>query len=354
MPPCILIVDDQKEVSRLLKSALETIEHGLDVMEAPSGEEAILESSRRKIDLLVADFRLPGITGVELTKKMQARNPAMKVILITGVTDPKIREDIARAGADAYFIKPVPMADFLDAVERTLGLVRTILPSSPAVLKEEERKGLADMLAGLRKQMNAQAVVLLNDRGHIKVQAGDLPESNMEVSLISALMAIHSAAHKVSSLVGHNPTGNIHIFRAETTDMIFAPVGPLHAMLVTGRNIGAPEKWAANFKAMSDLLVEVLKVLEKMGVTGSLPTEAVDEYEAKQASAEKTAGETQTVEFPGEFEELLKQASKPSKKKTDADEFWDQAVEKGATFVLKDTLSFDEASKLGLTPDHNE
>jgi DNA-binding response OmpR family regulator len=350
MPPCILIVDDQREVSRLLKSALETIEHGLDVVEAPSGEEAILESSRRKIDLLVADFRLPGITGVELTKKMQARNPAMKVILITGVTDPKVREDIAKAGADAYFTKPVPMADFLDAVERTLGLVRTILPSSPAVLKDEERKGLADMLAGLRKQMSAQAVVLLNDRGHIKVQAGDLPESNMEVSLISALMAIHGAARKVSGLVGHNPTGNIHIFRSEATDMLFAPVGPSHAMLVTGRNIGAPEKWAANFKAMSALLAEVLKVLEKMGVTGSLPAETVDDYEARQAPAD-AAAETQTVEFPGEFEELLKQASK---KKTDADAFWDQAVEKGASFVLKDTLSFDEASKLGLAPDQAE
>ena len=139
--------------------------------------------------------------------------------------------------------------------------------------------------------MNAQAVVLLNDRGHIKVQAGDLPESNMEVSLISALMAIHSAAHKVSSLVGHNPAGNIHVFRSEATDMIFAPVGPQHAMLVAGRNIGAPEKWAANFKAMSELLAEILKVLEKMGVTGALSPETVDEYEARQAPAEKAAAE---------------------------------------------------------------
>jgi DNA-binding NarL/FixJ family response regulator len=350
MPPCILIVDDQREVSRLLRSALETIEHGLDVVEAPSGEEAILEASRRKIDLLVADFRLPGITGIELTKKMHTRNPAMKVILITGVTDPKIREDIARAGADAYFTKPVPMADFLDAVERTLGLVRTILPSSPTVLKEDERKGLADLLAGLRKQMNAQAVVLLNVHGHIKVQAGDLPESNMEVSLISALMAIHSAAHKVSSLVGHNASGNIHIFRSEATDMIFAPVGPVHALLMAGRNIGAPEKWAANFKAMSESLAEIHKVLENMGVTGPLSPEAVDEYETLQIPQEKAAVEAQAVEIQGDFDELLKQAAE--KPKTDADAFWDQAVEKGATFVLKDTLSFDEASKLGLAPDH--
>jgi len=347
MPPCILIVDDQKEVSRLLKSALETIEHGLDVVEAPSGEEAILESSRRKIDLLVADFRLPGITGVELTQKMQARNPAMKVILITGVTDPRIRADIAKAGADAYFTKPVPMADFLDAVERTLGLVRTILPSSPTE-QGEERKGLADLLAGLRKQMNAQAVALLNDRGHIKAQAGDLPESNMEVSLISALMAIHGAAKKVSSVVGHNPAGNLHVFRSETTDMIFAPVGPQHAILVAGRNIGVTEKLAANTKAMGESLVEIVKVLEKMGVTGGLSADVVTEHETRKVVKEPAA-ESQPVEVPGDFEELLKKASK--KQKTDADAFWDQAVEKGAAFVLKDTLSFDEASKLGLAPD---
>ena len=350
MPPCILIVDDQKEVSRLLKSALETIEHGLDVVEAPSGEEAILESSRRKIDLLVADFRLPGITGVELTKKMQARNPAMKVILITGVTDPKIRADIAKAGADAYFTKPVPMADFLDAVERTLGLVRTILPSSPAE-KVEERKGLADLLAGMRKQMNAQAVALLNDRGHIKAQAGDLPESNMEVSLISALMAIHGAAKKVSSVVGHNPAGNLHVFRSEATDMIFAPVGPQHAILVAGRNIGVTEKLAANTRAMGESLVEIVKVLEKMGVTGGLSVDVVNEHEIRQ-TVKEPAAEPQPVEVPGDFEELLKKASK--KQKTDADAFWDQAVEKGAAFVLKDTLSFDEASKLGLAPDQDD
>ena len=350
MPPCILIVDDQKEVSRLLRSALETIEHGLDVLEAPSGEEAILEASRRKIDLLVADFRLPGITGVELTQKMQARNPAMKVILITGVTDPKIRAEIAKAGADAYFTKPVPMADFLDAVERTLDLVRTILPSTPTE-KEEERKGLADLLAGLRKQMNAQAVALLNDRGHIKAQAGDLPESNMEVSLISALMAIHGAAKKVSGLVGHNPTGNIHVFRSETTDMIFSPVGPQHAMLISGRSIGAPDKWAANIKAMNGSLDDIVKVLEKMGVTGALSPEVVEEIETRKIPAEPAA-EAHPAEVPGDFEEMLKKASK--KQKTDPNAFWDQAVEKGAAFVLKDTLSFDEASKLGLAPKQND
>ena len=89
----VLIVDDQREVSRLLRSALETIEQGLDVTEAPSGEEAMLEASRSKIDLLIADYRLPGITGLELMKKIRARHPQAGVIIITGVTDPRARRN---------------------------------------------------------------------------------------------------------------------------------------------------------------------------------------------------------------------------------------------------------------------
>jgi two-component system response regulator (stage 0 sporulation protein F) len=89
----VLIVDDQKDVSRLLRSALETIEQGLEVSEAPSGEEAVLEATRVKVDLLIADFRLPGITGVELMKKIRTRNPEVKVIMVTGISEPKLLRD---------------------------------------------------------------------------------------------------------------------------------------------------------------------------------------------------------------------------------------------------------------------
>src|SRR5512140_19136 len=152
MPPFrILIVEDQREVSRLLRSALETLEHKMDVYEIPSGEEAILFSSRNPVDLLVSDFRLPGMSGIELMKKICKYHPEMKVILITGQTDPKVRKAVAEAGADAFFIKPVPMADFLDAVERHLGLVETILPPEPisAEVTEEKTRALPDQLSEL-------------------------------------------------------------------------------------------------------------------------------------------------------------------------------------------------------------
>ena len=90
--PSVLLVDDQRDIVRLLHSSLQTLGHELDIIDAPSGEEALLEASLRKIDLLVADYLLPGISGVELMRKIRARNPTLKVIFITGMTERKARD----------------------------------------------------------------------------------------------------------------------------------------------------------------------------------------------------------------------------------------------------------------------
>src|SRR5574338_1574652 len=126
--PSVLLVDDQRDIVRLLHSTLQTLGHELEIIDAPSGEEALLESSRKKIDLLVPDHLLPGISGVELMHKVRARTPELKVIVISGFHERRARNEMLNAGAVAIFDKPIPMADFLDAVERSLGLVRTIFP----------------------------------------------------------------------------------------------------------------------------------------------------------------------------------------------------------------------------------
>ena len=134
----VIIVDDHHDVRRMLHAWVKTLGPQYDVLAMPSGEEAILDASRQPVDLLIADFRLPGITGLELMAKIKRRYPDLKVILITGMSDPKIRRQVAEAGADAFFIKPVEMPDFLDAVERLLGTVETFLPPAP-ILEEKPR-----------------------------------------------------------------------------------------------------------------------------------------------------------------------------------------------------------------------
>ena len=163
----ILLVDDQRDILRLLHSTLDTLKLTKSkIFEAPSGEEALLLSTREKIDLLVTDYLLPGMNGVELMHKVRARHPEVKIILISGMTDRKMRDEMLNAGALAIFDKPIPLADFLDVVERGLGLVQTIFPTEMKNGREEERHSrLSDLLANFRQDIKADAVFLLNDRG---------------------------------------------------------------------------------------------------------------------------------------------------------------------------------------------
>jgi len=341
-PYRILIVEDQREVSRLLRTALETLDYKLTVAEIPSGVEAVLDSSRNKIDLLVADYRLPGMTGIELMRKVRKHHPKAKVILVTGQTDPRVRKEVAEAGADAFFIKPVPMADFLDAVERHLGLVETFLPPEPIAVDEEEvRRSLPDLLASLRQELEATAVLLLNDEGRVLARAGDLPDNSGEVSLLSSLLSIYSASQKISYHLGQKAASSWHVFDNGKYDLLFAPVGKRHAMLVMGKKLADESRLR---KAMAVFSASRDYIEKELG-------EAMVLEEAEKPVEEVAAPAAEAVEQSAkELEPLFKDAKKKLKS-TEVDAFWDQAAEGHKGPTQPDRLSYDQAKQLGLAPE---
>ncbi len=344
----ILLVDDQRDILRLLHSTLDTLKNSeIKVFESPSGEEALLESMRRKIDLLVADYKLPGMSGVELMHKVRARHPEVGVVLITGVTERKIREEILNAGALAVFDKPIPLADFLDVVERSLGLVQTIFPAEKAEGKTEERHArVSDLLANFRQDIGADAVFLLNDRGLVQARTGKLRDESMEVSLISTLMAIHSASLKVARHNHQETFDSYHIFEGGDHDLLFVPATPLYALLVAGKGIASRDRVLETVNALLAVRNQVEKSLKSMGVTGEL--NAV----AEPAAAPSAAPEKNVVVPPApEIEALLKDAAKKKTKVDNVDDFWDQAAEKhGRKPASAGVISLEEARKLGLVP----
>lgn len=337
--PCILLVDDQREVLRLLHSTLDTLAHDLEVFEAPSGEEALLEASRRKIDLLVADYRLPGITGVELMRKVRVKNPDVRVILITGMTDRNSREDILNAGAAAVFNKPISMTDFLDVVERLLGLERTILPDeNPPDVKRHQT--LSNLLANLRQDINAQSVFLLSDRGRVLARAGDLKDNSMEASLLSALMAIYSAGLKVSRFLHQVNLESYHVFSGGDQELLLIPVNTAYALLVSGNDLATSKKIIDTVAAMLAVRNEVEKALKSIGVAPIV----VDEED------EKTKfGEADIQSASDEFAMLLKSKKKISNEELEA--YWEAAAKnQGNVPTNPDVITYEQARKLGLAP----
>ncbi|MEW6030873.1 MAG: response regulator [Chloroflexota bacterium] len=338
--PTILLVDDQRDILRLLHSTLDTLGHKFQIFEAPSGEEALLEASRHKIDLLVSDYKLPGITGVELMHKIRARHKDVKVVLVTAVTDKRTRDDIRNAGAAAIFDKPIPLGDFLDVVERSLGLERTILPPEAS---ETRHATLSDLLAKFRKAIKAQAVYLLSDRGRVLERAGDLYDSSMEVSLLSAVMAIFSAGQKVSKFIHQDGPDHYHVFRGGDHDLLLIPVNSLYGLLVAGEKLTTRDHLLKVVEAALAARADIERALRSLGV----PTAA-----AEPSEVEKTVEISAAVNVPtADIENLLTQAKKKKIKPQDADAFWSEAVEKHGNPPLNpDEISYEQAKKLGLAP----
>jgi len=346
--PCILIVDDQKDIVRLLHSTLQTLGHALDIVDAPSGEEALLEASRRKVDLLISDYLLPGMSGVELMKKVKVRNPDMKVVFISGMTERKARDEMLNAGAVAVFDKPIPLADFLDAVERGLGLVQTIFPPESGKEVEEKRQTLSEVLVGFRQKIGADAVYLISERGRVLARAGDLYDSSMEVSLLSALMAIYATSVKVSRIIRQDSLDNYHVFRGGDHDLLLVPVDTSHALLLAGKDLAHNDRILRTVEGMLFVRGDVENILMSLGVAPVAETMEVDDAPVMEEEEPTVFQEFVEPEPEVDVDALF--AAKGDKVK-DLNAFWDDAVEKTGNIPTNpDVITFEQARKLGLDP----
>jgi hypothetical protein len=279
------------------------------------------------------------MTGIELMHKVHINHPRAKVILVTGQTDPRIRREVAEAGADAFFIKPVPMADFLDAVERHLGLVETLLPPEPISTDDTEiKRTIPDLLAGLRQDLSAIAVLLLNDRGRILARAGDLPDRENEVALVASLVSIYSAGQNVSLQLGQKTSSNWSVFNGGMYDLVFAPVGLTHAMLVIGEGIAGMERVLNSIEFFSEARRNIERGILEMNQVIS-------------AVEEPPTTPLPVIEPTMEEMEPLFMDDQPKLKPAEVNDYWDEAASNQKAVSNPDMLSYEQAKQLGLTPE---
>lgn len=116
--PHILLVDDNCDGLLVRRSLLE--EAGCTVQLAHNGEEALRLFHASKFDLIVTDFRMPGMDGVQVIKNIRATQPNARVILLSGFVEPLgLNEE--NTGADAVIAKSShEPANLARAVKRLL------------------------------------------------------------------------------------------------------------------------------------------------------------------------------------------------------------------------------------------
>jgi DNA-binding response OmpR family regulator len=113
----ILIVDDDNLVRDTLHALL-SMSH--ECHTADRAEQALAYLEIERYDVVLTDISMPGLSGKELLRYIQAKHSTTPVIVISGMADEEAKQDILNVGAFAYFAKPFKLEEIEAAVERAI------------------------------------------------------------------------------------------------------------------------------------------------------------------------------------------------------------------------------------------
>jgi len=101
----VLIVEDSAFYRQLLKEALHSRFPSMDIFEATDGEEALQKIETLLPNLIFMDIKLPGESGLEITKKIKTQYPNIIIIILTAYDIPEYREAADQAKANYFLSK---------------------------------------------------------------------------------------------------------------------------------------------------------------------------------------------------------------------------------------------------------
>ncbi|HUX60626.1 MAG TPA: response regulator, partial [Ignavibacteriaceae bacterium] len=115
----ILIIDDEKSQRDILSGYLK--KKGYTIFIAISGEDGIKIAKENLIDIILSDFKMPDMTGIEVLEAVKKMNPEISFIMITafGTVENAVRA--MRLGADDYISKPVDLDELDILIDKIIG-----------------------------------------------------------------------------------------------------------------------------------------------------------------------------------------------------------------------------------------
>ena len=161
----VLIVEDEKDIRDLISLHLKR--EGYDAQAIENGDDALKALQASAYDLVILDWMLPGVSGLEICKRTKAATPGLPVLMVTARADTSDVVLGLEMGADDYLIKPFPISILLARV-RALLRRSTLLPGAT--------------------QLKIGNLVLDQDRHDVSFENTKLDLTASEFKLLAALM----------------------------------------------------------------------------------------------------------------------------------------------------------------------
>lgn len=147
----ILVIDDERNVRTLIKRILE--ERGHLVVAVATAEEALVELRRQLFDLVILDLKLPGISGVELLKKMKQEGYEMPALIVSAITNAIPIVEAMKNGASDYISKPFPAQDLIKKVEELLNKEEITFEKLERRIEEKISQGKLDIAERMAREL---------------------------------------------------------------------------------------------------------------------------------------------------------------------------------------------------------
>jgi DNA-binding NtrC family response regulator len=218
---CVLIVDDSPETLEMLERNLRS--EGYKVLTAASVAEAINILDDTPVDLVVTDYKMPKVSGMDLIRYVRENLRSTEVMMITGYATVEGAVDAIKAGAEEYLTKPFTDQELFSAVRRALDKLKLrmanqdqlpqaissqygILGESDAIMQvfgaiakaaSTQATVLITGQSGTGKELAARAIHYSSKRGSapfLPVNCGGIPETLLESELFGYMKGAFTGA----------------------------------------------------------------------------------------------------------------------------------------------------------------
>jgi len=202
--PPVLIVEDDDDLREAIKVTLSL--KGIDCKIFDRAELAIPQITPTYPEILITDFRLPGMNGIELLQEARRRSPDLPVVVMTAYADAKLAVEALRAGARDFLIKPFMPEQLVEVIGRyqrestpTQGKksastqeIIAVDSATLAVMARCERVGKTDTTAlltgesGVGKDIFARQIHQLSKRAgkpYVAINCAAIPDTLLESTL---------------------------------------------------------------------------------------------------------------------------------------------------------------------------
>ena len=188
-PIKLMLVDDHDLVRTSLKAFLDAQAGMLVVAEASNGQDALRLAQESQPDVTIMDITMPGVDGLETTRRMRAACPDCKVLALTVHTDKQYFFEMLSAGAAGYVTKDAAAEDLLDAIRAVADGQVYLQPALASWLLDDYRRLLhqSHQPSHNEAELGGKGLNVLSDR---EIQVLELVAEGMTNSEIGEALGI--------------------------------------------------------------------------------------------------------------------------------------------------------------------